>query len=471
MKNEKLDYEIGREDIPLLELNNIFVGNLVWINKGIHNDIATFDLVVREMPKKWNFYVFYGLKRFINIILNYNFSEDDVKILKEMNLINSTATESFYKKFKFTGDVWAMKDGTIFFPSEPIVRITAPVCEANIFTSLVLNAFGYPTRLLTKSLRVKLAIRDTVFIGGSIVRLPGFEQGVISQEIGYILNSPNVSPFFYKRFSKYQKPTGKYSININHAFIKSFKTERSAYRYALDVLVSNASLMTVMTDTYNFEKGLDIFIEEIKKTKNKSSVDPKKFFICIDSGDLLKRSFYARKVLDKNNLVKVGIQVMSSLDEYKIDQMIKEKAPINIYTAATEVINISDNPSFEAVYKMAELRKKDGTIEQKAKLTKGKESYPGRKQIFRRYKDGKMIADTIGLDDEKLGEPLLHKFIKKGKLNLEISDLNEIKIYIDKELQSLPEKYKRIDQSVKYPVLISGKLGKLLDNVKKKHII
>jgi nicotinate phosphoribosyltransferase len=160
---------------------------------------------------------------------------------------------------------------------------------------------------------------------------------------------------------------------------------------------------------------------------------------------------------------------MSNLDEYQIERMLKNKAPVNYFIAGTEIVNVTDNPKLECVYKMAELIHADGSIEYKAKLAKGKESYPGKKQVFRVYKDEKMVGDIIGLEDEKLGEPLLQKFIERGNLISNTPDLEEIKIHLEKELKALPDEYKNINKSVKYPVSISQRLEALLEDVKKKH--
>ncbi len=452
-------------DIPLLEYNNIFVANLAWINRGVDKDIATFDLVVRELPDKWSFYLFDGLDRFIDLLLKHTFDERAVELLKKMNLIDSPKTEAFYRNFKFSGDVWSMKDGTIFFPGEPIVRVTAPLLEANLLTAFLLNVFSYPIRILTKTLRVKIASGDTLFYAGSLVRLPGFEQGLFALRAPYLLNSPNSSPLFYRKFPQYTPP-GKITANINHAVIKSFPTERSAYRYVLDVLIDKANFFFVMVDTYDLKKGLDIFIEEIKKTKN---LDGTKLMITIDSGDIKEQAFYVRKKLDENGLQNIRIQAMSNLDEYSIDEMVRQKTPIYCYITATALINVTDNPKLEAVYKLAELVHADGAVEQKAKLTKGKESYPGRKQVFRVYENGKMVKDIIGLEGEQLREPLLHKFVEQGKLVLSIPDLEATKTFLEKELQTLPDTYKNINKSVTYPVLISKKLEVLLEEVKKLH--
>lgn len=463
-------YEFDRDNLPLLEYTNIFMGNLMWIKRGVHKDIATYDLVVREMPEPWNFYVFDGLERAIDYVLNYKFTPESIEVLKSMKLIDSKEVEDFYKNLKFSGDIWALKDGTIFFPSEPIVRVTAPLAEANLLTAFMLNVFCYPIRFLSKAIRIQLAangMNHVRLMDGAVVRLPGFEQGIYPPRSCQLIDQSIVVPYFYLKFPQYLNKTGRKTIvNINHAFVKSFDTEILAFDFVFKELLNNADEFWFMTDTYNFKNGLKNLIETIKKFPG---TDPKKFFVAIDSGDILKLSFYARKELDKNGLKDIGIQVFSNLEEYKINKMVRKGAPIDVYVTGTELVNITDNPKLEAVYKMAELRKLNGEIEQKAKLTKGKESYPGRKQIYRIYENGKMVRDVIGLENETLGQPILEKYIENGVQVKKVPDLDETRDHLKKELASLPDKYKNVNKHVKYPISISQKLAEILEAVQKKH--
>lgn len=454
-------------DIPLLEYNQIFVNNLTWIDRGIEKSVATFDLVVRDLPENWNFYVFDGLERFVDMLLQFRFDDRAVRLLKSMNLIDSKKSEEYYKNLKFSGEVYSMKDGGVFFPGEPIVRITAPIIEANMLTAFIMNVFNYPIRVLTKSLRVKFASGPTTFFIGSLARLPGFEQGVYPIRDAYLLESQIGNPYLYRKFPELT-PSNKITSNVNHAFIKSFSTERQAFRHFLDVLVKKANFFFVMADTYEIKKGLAIFIEEIKKTPN---LDRKKVMMTIDSGDLKQSAHYMREELDKNGLEEIRIQAMGGLDEYNIDNMVKSKTPIDCYVSATALINTVDCPKLELVYKMAELRHDSGIVEQKAKLTIGKESYPGRKQVFRIYEDGKISRDIIGLDGENLGKPLLEKIIENGEIIAKIPGIEDTKIFLKSEIETLPESFKTIrGKGNLYKIDISDRLRILLDEVKAKHL-
>ncbi len=460
-------YDVSVDDLSLMEYNHIFVANLVWINKGADKDIATFDLVVRDLPENWNFYVFDGSERLINLLMNFRYDDESIEILKSMNLIDSLETEKYYRNFKFSGDLWAMKDGTIFFPGEPIVRITAPLPMANVLTAFMLNILSYPIRILTKNIRVKIASRDTLYFSGALVRMSSFDHGMWSMRSAHLLGSIIASPIFYKKIKEIAPPT-KITANINHALIKSFPSERQAYRHVLDNMLNRANFLYVMVDTYDLKIGLDILIEEIKKTPN---FEPNKLMITIDSGDIQSLAFYVRERLDREGLSGVKIQAMSNLDEYSIEKMLKQHTPVDCFICATSVVNIIDCPKLEAVYKMAELKHPDGTIEYKAKLTKGKESYPGIKQVFRILKEGMMTEDIIGVEDENLGVPLLYQFMKNGELTKKPENIQGVKEYLSVQLGMLPDELRDLYGSKNpYKVSASPKILSIVEDLKKEHI-
>jgi nicotinate phosphoribosyltransferase len=256
--------------------------------------------------------------------------------------------------------------------------------------------------------------------------------------------------------------------NINHATIKSYSNEREAFKVALRDILPNSVMLQIMVDTYDMKNGLKTLIEEIKKLPKREQAKMK---IPIDSGDLLETGRYIRQELNKNGLKHMGIVAYSNLDEYKIKKLEAQGSPIECYICITEIVNVSDAPVLEQVFKMSELRYPDGRIEHKAKLAKGKESYPGRKQIFRKYdKSGKMIRDIIGLEYEKLGEPLLKQYIKDGKRIITREDIKDTRVRLQKQLEKIPSVLKRTYAKNKFPVELSNNLKKLYNKVRKEHL-
>lgn len=458
-------WNISESDIPMMEYGNIFLGNKGFFDRGIINDVATFDLVVREIPEDWGYLIFDGLERFVNILNNFKFDDQSIDILKKMNFIDSPEIEKLYREFKFSGDLWAIKDGTIFFPGEPIIRITAPLIEANLLTAFILTAFSYPIRLMSKMARLYESSQGAFVVTDGTARLPGIEQASFSVRDSYIFTGLTPTPLFYKVFSD-NIPPQKYFANVNHAVIKSFPTEREAYCYVLDELIKKADHLSVMIDTYEIYKGLEIFIEELKKRSN-DNYD--KLYLVVDSGNLIEISKHIKKRLREEGYEEIKIQVMSNLNEYLIADFIEQGGEADLLAAATEVINITDHPKLEAVYKIAQTVSLGGQVEYKAKLTEGKESYPGTKQIYRVFENDKMKHDIIGLEGEDLGIPLLMQYVKAGQIVGKFENLEEIRKEVTNNLNNLDLVYKKIKNPERYPIKISEKLINLTKMVKDRH--
>ena len=453
-----------------MEYGNMFLGNTMWMNSGKGFEETTFDLVVRDLPNKnWGFLLMYGLDRFLTYVKNYSFTKEDVEVLLKLNLI-SPKHAKYYRNFKFLGDVWSIDEGVPFFAGEPIVRVSGPLWQVNLFTALALNAFSYPVRVLTKGARVKIAAGNKMVAPGvNVVRSQGFEQVVICQKASYLTGDASTTqPNFYKENREFLSDDLYFQPNINHATIKSYSDEREAFKAAIRDILPNSTMLQIMIDTYNLKNGLRILIEELKKLPKR---EQEKLKIPIDSGDLLKTSKYIRKELDKNGLDHVGIMAYSNLNEYKIQKLESKRSPIEYYICITEVVNVSDAPVLEQVYKMSELRYPGGKIEYKAKLVKGKESYPGRKQIFRLYSvNGKMQKDIIGLEHENLGEPLLRQYLKKGQRVIKPEDIRETRKRIQNNLIKIPDSLKNIYAKRKYDVKLSQDLKNLYKQVEKQHL-
>lgn len=220
-----------------------------------------------------------------------------------------------------------------------------------------------------------------------------------------------------------------------------------------------------MVDTYDYTQGVTNAIIVAKELKEKGL---SLYGIMIDSGDLLELCIQARKMLDEEGFHDVKITLASNLDEYKIQELNRKRIPADAFLIATEVITVPDAPKLETVYKLAELRSQD-QIHYCAKFAHGKESYPGRKQVFRIKRDGVMEKDIIGLEDENPGEPLLIEIIKDGKLIAELSDLDSIKQFIKMQLDQLPKNLLELGVQHNFTVEMSPKLKALFNQVKEEH--
>lgn len=446
------------EDLHLYEFPQVFSTSAVWLEKGMDQNVATYDLVIRDLPKNRNFMLVSGIEEIIQQILKWRYSEDEVEYLKNLGIITENFAD-YLKNFRFTGDVYAMPEGTVFFPGEPVIRITAPIIEGNLITLLLINGITSNTIFLTKFIRSVLVAQGKMLIGPGGIRGHSFESGMKASRAAYITGFRQVLPAFYRKYKLQisQRPI----VIAYHAFIKSFPTELEAMRAITEVFQD----VSLMIDTYDIDKGLENAITIAKGLEKDSR---KLAAVIIDSGDLYKLAKKVRNKLDAVGLQYVKINVASNLDEYKIKELIEQKTPADGFIVATEAVTSADAPKLETVYKMAEMRSENG-IQYLAKLTPGKLSLPGRKQVFRTYKNGKMVGDTIGFENEKLGQPLLAPYIKNGKPVRKLPTLDEIRSYVKDQLAFLPDKLKQIDQQSPYPVTISQSIEAILDELRAKH--
>jgi len=449
-------------EIPSLEYAQIFTASSIMFDTGKGKELATFDVTVREMPGKKNFLLLGGIEELINTVLNWKYDPFFIDYLLKEKLISENFAKHL-KKFSFGGDVWAMPEGTVFFPGEPVVRITTSLCDANLFTAFLVNVICYPTLFLSKAVRVRLAANNKPVYFASAMRAFSFENVLKIQRYSYLLGAAVHVPYASYHFGiKGRKP----AIGFYHALIKSFPSEEEAYRHFLP-WTRGFSISTSMVDTYNIETGIKNWIKIEKEARLKGQ---SLGAVSIDSGDVFETAKFFRKELDAVGLKDTIILAYSNLDEFKIAELEKRGAKIDGYCAFTETITVSDRPVLEVVYKLAERIDQKGKVSYAAKLTPGKTSLPGRKQVFRKYnKKGQIAEDIIGLETEKLGEPLLIEYIKDGKLIHQLPSLDAIKERLESELSKLPESLKEITKTVDYKVKINKKINKILVFLRKKH--
>lgn len=451
------------EDQHLFDYDQIFSVSSMWVELGMENVIATYDLSVRGMPKNRNFLLFGGLEEIITGILDWHYTKEEVDFLLNNKIITKKMAD-LMRTFKFGGDIWAMPEGTVFFPGEPVVRITGRIWEINLFTFFLMNALTSNTIFLSKAVRSFLAADGKLnVVTCPVTRAHSNESSLKFGRAVYILGAPStIVPAFARKFNL---PVSKVNTKAYHAFIKSFPSELEAMRAAASVFPG----IGFMVDTYDFKQGVKNAIIVAKEMKEKGKAISA---VVIDSGkdvnDFINQARYARKELDKSGLNDVKVNVSGNFDEWKLAQMVKAKAPVNGVVICTELVVSADDPKLEAVLKLVEYKKEEKTF-YATKLAKGKISYPGRKQVFRKYKKGHMSQDIIGLEKEKLGEPLLVEMVAGGRLKYKLPTLDGIKEYTRKELGTLSANLRQVVKQSIYKVEISQELNKLFIEAKRWH--
>ena len=391
---------------------------------------ATFELFCYKSPPERSYFIACGLEQAVDFVLNLRFREEDVDFIKlhpSFRLIDPKFF-GYLKNFRFSGDLWAVPEGEIFFANEPIVQIEAPIIEAQVLETYLLSMMHIQSLVAAKASRVVRSAcsdgKERAVIDFGSRRAHGPEAGVLGSRAAYIggcLGTSNLCAG--KRFGI---PT--YGT-MAHSWVESFDTEEESFIKYYEVFPENTVLLI---DTYDTIKSVRKVVQLKKNIKA----------VRLDSGDLVVLSKKVRSILDKNNLRNVKIIASGSLDEYKIQGLVKRKAPIDFFGVGTEMVTSGDLPSLDLVYKLVQVKDREGNIKFKAKTSEGKSTVIARKQVFRRYaKNGLFSKDIIGLFSEncpKDSRPLLGQVIKDGELIKPLPDITAIRNYVKKNLELLP---------------------------------
>lgn len=457
-KHYPTDHLFNQEDLRLMASAHNFGAASVWCQKGMDKWIATFDLVVREFTNR-NVMFACGLEEMLDYLQNFRFSTDDIKYLIQSGLIEKNMA-GYLKKLRFTGEVYAMPEGTPFFPGEPILRLTAPLIEATMAEVALLNIAASNIPFLTKSIRAAIAAQGRLALTTGPLRAHSFESSFKACRSAQIADiSTRSVPAFPRKYGlAYSDPL----INGQHLYIKSFPTELEA----MEALASSyPDSLSFMVDTYDLKRGIQNAITVAKKLEKDHH---KLNSIFIDSGDLIEGCSYARGELDKNGLDYVKIIACSNLDEYKIADLVAKNIKCDILAIVTELVTVSDAPKLEVIYKLAQLDKANETT-YAAKMAPGKLSLPCKKQVFRIFENDKMIKDIIGLDNDDSGEPVLKKVMEKGRLVSPHPSLDQIQTYTKAQIAKLPDTLLDLKQSHSYPIEISPAIEQILNKLRSTH--
>ena len=418
---------------------------------------ATFDLFIRRLPPDRGYLLFVGLEQVLQYLSNMKFTEKHLAYLKKQGFAKDFL--GYLRNFKFTGDVWAAPEGTIAFPCEPLIRVTAPIIEAQIVETFLLNTVNLQTMIATKASRIVNAARGKTVIEFGLRREHGIDAGMKVARSSYIAGCRGTSNVLAGL---------TYGIPVfgtmAHSFIMSYEREIEAFRAFAKTFPANS---TLLIDTYDDIAGAEkavVVAKELERAGHKLSG------VRLDSGDMAEISKKVRKLLDEKDLQYVRIFASGDLDEFKIRALQKQGAKIDAFGVGTKMGTSEDKPYVDVIYKLCETMTSDGGFSPIMKLSKGKATLPGRKQVYR-FKDdeGNFEKDVIALADEKVdGEPLMVNVVKKGKVFYDFPSLSEIRLAATKNLSLLPDKYKKVTGSAEYPVELSQDLEKLIRNLKNK---
>jgi nicotinate phosphoribosyltransferase len=418
---------------------------------------ATFDLFIRRLPPERSYFLFAGLEQVLLFLEKIRFTDEHVAYLRKQGFEEPFL--KYLKDFKFTGDVCAVPEGTVVFPCEPLIRVTAPIIEAQLVETFLLNTINLQTMITTKASRVVQAAKGKAIIEFGLRREHGVDAGMKVARSSYIAGCAGTSNVLAGM--TYDIPVFG---TMAHSFVMSFEKEIDAFR-AFAKTFPNKS--TLLIDTYDDMAGAEkaaVVAKELEK------IGCKLGGVRLDSGDLAKTSKKVRALLDEKGLQYVKIFASGDLDEYKIAELLSKDAKIEAFGVGTKMGTSADYPYTDVIYKLSETMNGKGEFSPIMKLSEGKITLPGRKQVYR-FKDnkGNYVKDVVALADETMeGESLLVKVMEKGKLLYELPALDEIRETVSENLAKLPAKYKKLANAPAYPVEQSKDLKKLIKTLTEK---
>ncbi|MFH0869662.1 MAG: hypothetical protein V1866_01230 [archaeon] len=475
-KNPYSKFFFEPSDLPLNQFTHSFGQICAWMKDERYRSAwATFDLYVREMPKNRNFLVFAGLEELVVHIKNLRFTKKDIALLKRYGIIDKDA-ERFLLDFKFSGNIYSMAEGDIFFPKEPIIIVEGPLLEVSLLEVYMMNLAAAYIPYTSKAARIKLAAGDLITAVGGGLRSFSFSDLRIDRA-GSFYGDGNALVYLSigakvhdKKFMDSIKPV----VNAQHFFISSYKDELTAMRAMTKTNFAKKIGISFMVDTYDFDQGLENTITVGKEAAKKGI---KLAGIYIDSQPLYENTLKARKRLNEEGFKDAVIKVCSNMDEYYIDDIMKRKPSIAtcepiLLVSATQFVQLRDSPEIEAVFKISELDFEDGEKIYGIKLSRGKEHYPAKKQVFRTFdRNGNILGDIIGLHDEPVeGTPLLKQVVKRGRVTAKIPAVDEVRPYAEKQLGILTMKMKELRKQHPSPVSYSKGLQELFNKVKEERL-
>lgn len=360
------------------------------------NETVIFDVFFRQNPCSGGYSICAGLQQVIDYVKNLNFTYDDVDYLRKLGIFSEDFLH-YLSGFHFTGDIYAIPEGSVIFPREPLVKVVAPIMEAQLVETAILNIINHQSLIATKTSRVVFAANGDGIMEFGLRRAQGPDAGLYGARAAMIGGCVGTSNVLAGKM--FQVPVlGTHA----HSWIMSFPSEYDAFRAYAELYPDNC---TLLVDTYDtLKSGVPNAIRVFREMKEEG-IELKKYGIRLDSGDLAYLSKEARKMLDEAGFPKATITASNDLDEYLLHDLKMQKAAIDSWGVGTNLITSKDCPSFGGVYKLAAIQNDAGEFVPKIKISENTEKItnPGNKTIYRIYEKatGKIKADLICFADEK----------------------------------------------------------------------
>ena len=407
----------------------------------------TFELFVRGLPEHRQYLVAAGLDQALEYLATLHFTADQIAWLRTLRAladVPSSFFETYLPAFRFTGDVWAVDEGEAFFSHEPILRVTAPAAEAQLVETALLGLITFQTSVASKASRVVHAAGGRAVIEFGSRRAHGLDAAVYAARAAYIAGCVSTSNLEAGRL--FGIPV---SGTMAHSWVMGFADEVDAFRQYMQIFGEHTTLLIDTYDTLSAARR--IVAAGLRPTA-----------VRLDSGDLLALSRQVRQIFDDGGLAATRILVSGDLDEHRIQALVQAGAPIDGFGVGTAISAVSDAPALGGVYKLVETTE-GGLPRPTVKLSTGKRTFPGRKQVWRVTENGIASHDVMGLDDEtgQDGRTLLSRVMRGGVRVAPSAPLDEVRQRCQARVAQLPPSVRALGAGPLYPVRVSAALDEL----------
>lgn len=454
-----------------------------YFQTPLKDRITYFDVFFRRVPDGGGFAIAAGLEQVIEYIRDLNFTEEDIAYLRTKNCFTEEFLE-YLRTFKFTGDIWAVPEGTPIFPGEPVLTVRAPAVQAQFIETYVLMELNHQSLIATKASRIVRAAEGRPVAEFGSRRAQGASGAILGARASYIAGCAGTACVQADR--DYGVPaTG----TMAHSWVQMFSDEYTAFKTYCELYPNNA---TLLVDTYNvLRSGVPNAIKVFKEVLLPKGIT--KCGIRIDSGDLAYLSRKARKMLDEAGLTQCKIVASNALDEYLIRDLLVQGAKLDSFGVGERMITAKSDPVFGCVYKLAAIEDEDGTIIPKIKVSENaaKITTPHFKKVYRLYdnESGEAFADVMCLHDETIDESkpielfdpentwkkkyfsnftarsILEPIFAHGELVYKVPNIEEVRSYCADQMSHLWEEVKRFENPHRYYVDLSPKLWKIKNDM------
>ena len=413
-------------------------------------ETAVFEFYVRKMPWERNFFMAAGLEQALAYLEALRFGDEELVWLLGSGRFSREFVD-YLSELRFTGDVHAMAEGTVFFADEPIFRVTAPLPQAQLVESRLINLLHFQSLIATKAARCVLAAPERLLVDFGLRRAHGAEAGLLAARAAYIAGFAGTATVLAE---------GEFGIptfgTMAHSFVQAHEDEQTAFLHFAQAQPDNVVLLI---DTYDTEAGAHKVVRlagvlEAQGIRIRA--------VRIDSGDLAAHATRVRAILDAGGHPEIGIFASGNLDEYVLDELVSGGAPIGGFGVGTLLDTSADRPYLDCAYKLEEYA---GVP--RRKRSEGKATWPGRKQVFRRQgTDGRLAGDVLTLEgDPQPGEALLRPVMSAGRPLARPVPLEDIRAHARNELGRLPDPLRALRRHADYEVRVSEALQALAREV------